>query len=116
MAYVTDRVKIENVDALASDLRDASAHNSRWRREECVNLIPSEQPVSSYVESLSAADPAGRYNEHSRLKAEGPEMRYYKGTSFIMEKETELKAALRTFFDCAQAEVRIISGQMQRSL
>lgn len=112
MAHVTDRVDIKNVDALASGLRDASARNSRWRREECVNLIPSEQPVSSYVESLTAADPAGRYNEHSRLKAEGPEMRYYKGTSFIMEKETELKAALRTFFDCAQAEVRIISGQM----
>jgi aminomethyltransferase len=112
MALVTDRVDIENVVALASDLQEASARNSRWRREECINLIPSEQPVSSYVESLSALDPAARYNEHSHLKAEGPEIRYYKGTSFIMEKEIELKAALRTFFDCAQAEVRIISGQM----
>jgi hypothetical protein len=52
MAHATDRVDFENVDALASDLRDASARNNRWRREECVNLIPSEQPVSSYVESL----------------------------------------------------------------
>ncbi len=107
-----ERIDLENVDALASDLRDASGRNSRWRRKECVNLIPSEQSVSTYVESLCAADPAGRYNEHRRVTAEGPEMRYYKGTSFIMEKETELKAALRTFFDCAQAEVRVISGQM----
>ena len=112
MAQATDRIDIENADALASNLRDASTRNSRWRREECINLIPSEQPVSSFVEGLSAADPAGRYNEHSRPKAEGHETRYYKGTSFIMEKERELKAALRSFFDCAEAEVRIISGQM----
>jgi len=39
-------------------------------------------------------------------------VRYYKGTSFIMEKEDELKAALCAFFDCARAEVRVISGQM----
>ncbi len=112
MAHGTDRINIETVGALASDLRRSSARNNRWRREECVNLIPSEQPVSSYVEWLSAADPAGRYNEHRRLTADGPETRYYKGTSFIMEKETELNAAVRTFFDCARAEVRVISGQM----
>lgn len=112
MAHMTDRIDAENVDALASNLREVTKDNSRWRRRECINLIPSEQPVSSYVETLSAADPSGRYNEYRCPKAEGPETRYYKGTSFIMEKENELKAALRSFFDCAQAEVRIISGQM----
>ena len=39
-------------------------------------------------------------------------MRYYKGTRFIMEKERELQSALCTYFDCARAETRVISGQM----
>lgn len=112
MPDTMDRIDIKGVDTRASDLRHASAHNSRWRRQECVNLIPSEQPVSSFVATLSISDPAGRYNEHGRPKPDAPEMCYYKGTSFIMEKEAELKAALRTYFDCARAEVRVISGQM----
>ena len=70
----------------------------RWRRGECINLIPSEQPTSAYVDGLTVSEPAARYNEHSRLKALGPgapEVRYYKGTSFIMDKEEELKAGER---------------------
>ena len=43
---------------------------------------------------------------------DAPDVRYYKGTSFIMDKEEELKAALRRFFDCTQVEPRVISGQM----
>jgi aminomethyltransferase len=109
------RVDAVHAAGLASRLAEATAANTRWRREECINLIPSEQPASTYVDRLSTADPAGRYNEHSRLKALGPdapEVRYYKGTTFIMEKEAELKAALRAFFGCARVEVRLISGQM----
>tara|TARA_Y100001934_G_scaffold190176_1_gene224154 strand:- start:2235 stop:3458 length:1224 start_codon:yes stop_codon:yes gene_type:complete len=63
------------------------------------------------------ADPAGRYNEHNRVKALGPEtpdVRYYKGTSFIMEKEEELCAALRTFFGCLNVEPSVVSGQMAK--
>ena len=89
--------------------------NHRWRRTECINLIPSENCVSAFVERLCASDPAGRYNEHNRLRALGvnaDDVRYYKGTAFSMEKEEELVAALRTFFGCADAEVRVISGQM----
>ena len=55
------------------------------------------------------SDPAGRYNEHNRVKALGPaapDVRYYKGTSFIMDKEEELCAALRTFFGCHNVEPR----------
>ena len=108
LAPHTARAKAERLGARARA-------NHRWRREECINLIPSEQCPSAYVDALSASDPAGRYNEHNRLKALGPsapEVRYYKGTAFIMECEEELKAALRAFFGCTQVETRPISGQM----
>ncbi len=112
---VSQRLARDEIAAAASGLRDESARNSRWRRHECINLIPSEQVTSAFVDGLSVADPSGRYNEHRRFKAmgpEAPEVRFYKGTAFIMEKEEELKAALRTFFDCARVEARLVSGQM----
>jgi aminomethyltransferase len=89
--------------------------NHAWRRGECINLIPSEQTTSSFVNRLSISDPASRYNEHTRPTALGPEtddVRYYKGTAFIMEKEKELQSALCRYFGCSRAETRVISGQM----
>lgn len=89
--------------------------NHRWRRSECVNLIPSEQTTSALVDRLSRSDPASRYNEHKRPSAPGPnadDVRYYKGTAFIMQKEKELQSALCTYFGCLRAETRVISGQM----
>lgn len=110
-----ERTAIEGLKERVAHLAEAARGNTRWRRTECVNLIPSEQPASAFVDALCTADPAGRYNEHNQLKWLGPnapDVRYYKGTSFIMEKEEELKAALRTFFNCAQVEPRVLSGQM----
>jgi len=109
---MNDAISAEDLNGRARALAEASEQNTRWRREACINLIPSEHPISDYVAALCAADPAARYNEHRRQTPEGPEVRYYKGTSFIMEKEEELRSALRAFFDCARAEVRVISGQM----
>jgi aminomethyltransferase len=109
------RAEPETVPELAAALAADTRANTDWRRTRCINLIPSEQCTSAFVDALCVADPSSRYNEHNRLKALGvgaPEVRYYKGTAFSMEKEEELKAALRTFFECSQAETRVISGQM----
>ena len=109
------RAPAAKAGALAARLAEQAERNHRWRRTECINLIPSENCVSEFVERLCATDPAGRYNEHNQLRALGvnsEDVRYYRGTAFSMEKEEELVAALRTFFGCADAEVRVISGQM----
>ena len=109
------RAQRAQAEALAARLAEQAEGNHRWRRTECVNLIPSETCVSEFVERLCVSDPAGRYNEHNQLRALGvnsEDVRYYKGTAFSMEKEEELLAALRTLFGCEDAEVRVISGQM----
>ncbi len=103
--YAKDAMRLE---------ADSNA-NHAWRRSECVNLIPSEQTTSALVDRLSRSDPASRYNEHRRTSALGPnadDVRYYKGTAFIMEKEQQLQSMLCTFFGCSRAETRVISGQM----
>ena len=109
------RAPASKAQALAARLGEQAESNHRWRRTECINLIPSENCVSEFVERLCASDPAGRYNEHNQIRALGvnsEDVRYYKGTAFSMEKEEELVAALRTLFGCEDAEVRVISGQM----
>ena len=109
------RAPAAEAGTLASRLAEQAESNHRWRRTECINLIPSENCVSAFVERLCATDPSGRYNEHNQLRALGvnsEDVRYYKGTAFSMEKEEELVEALRTFFGCDDAEVRAISGQM----
>jgi aminomethyltransferase len=111
----TARAHAETVAEMAVALAVDARANTAWRRSQCINLIPSEQCTSAFVDALCVADPSSRYNEHNRLKALGtgaPEVRYYKGTAFIMDKEEELKAALRSFFECSQVETRVISGQM----
>lgn len=73
-----------DVEGLAAKLTEEARENTRWRRTECINLIPSEQPTSAYVDALSICDPAARYNEHRRIKALGPDapdMRFYQGST-----------------------------------
>ena len=76
---------------------------SEWR-EQCINLIASENVVSSRVRSQAGSDFAHRY-------AEGhPGERYYRGTSYIDEIENQLKSNLKIMFECDHSEVRPISG------
>ncbi|MEW6670593.1 MAG: glycine cleavage system aminomethyltransferase GcvT [Thermodesulfobacteriota bacterium] len=87
--------------------------NTCWRRQECINLIPSEQTPSPLVRMLSVMDPAGRYAEHKRIAAlKDAEVFYYQGTDFIAKVEALLQAELCRFMGCARVETRLISGQM----
>lgn len=87
--------------------------NTRWRRQECINLIPSEQTPSPLVKMLSVMDPSGRYAEHKRIPAlKDADVFYYQGTGFIAEVENLLQAELCRFLECRRVETRLISGQM----
>ena len=87
--------------------------NTRWRQQECINLIPSEQSPSAITRMLTIMDPVCRYGEHKGVKAfEEAEVFYYQGTDFIAEVEELLVAELCQFMDCSAVETRPISGQM----
>jgi aminomethyltransferase len=97
----------------AGELLRRSIDNTRWRRERCINLIPSEMTHSSLTRLLSVMDPSFRYGEHRKVKAFGDsEVFYYQGTGFIEEVERELEAELRRFLGCLNVETRVVSGQM----
>ena len=94
-------------------LLEKTAANTRWRQQECINLIPSEMTASPMVRLLSVMDPAFRYAEHRPSKAfYDAEVFYYEGTEFIAEVERLLDEELRKFLGCREVELRLMSGQM----
>jgi len=84
--------------------------NNLWRQRKCVNLIPSENTPSPLVKICELCDPAGRYAEHKRMK--GRDVYFYHGTDFIKKVEEEAREAIQEYFQCSEAELRPISGQM----
>ena len=103
----------DHAPAAVRALINKTAANTRWRQQECINLIPSEQTPSPLVRMLSIMDPSGRYAEHKRLVAlKDAEVFYYQGTDFIAEVENLLRLELCRFLGCSRVETRLISGQM----
>ncbi|MDM8556282.1 glycine cleavage system aminomethyltransferase GcvT [Desulfococcaceae bacterium HSG7] len=111
--------KITPVDSYkqaAHTLLTKAAANTRWRQQECINLIPSEMTPSRMTRHLSIADPVCRYAEHKPVKAfHEAEVFYYQGADFIDQVEEDLIQELRRYFGCAQVETRPISGQMSNA-
>ncbi|MGO9114480.1 MAG: hypothetical protein ACLP9L_35130 [Thermoguttaceae bacterium] len=96
-----------------SALLEKTVENTRWRQQECINLIPSEMTASPMARLLSVMDPAFRYAEHKESKAfYDSEIFYYQGTDFIAEVEWLLQREFREFLGCAEVDARVISGQM----
>jgi len=97
-------------------LVEKAAANTRWRQDQCINLIPSEQTASAMVRLLSITDPSGRYAEHKQVKAfKEADVFYYQGTDFICEVEYLLTCELQKYLECTEVETRVISGQMANS-
>lgn len=107
---------IPNAGAMAEKvhyLLEKSVQNTRWRQQECMNLIPSEMTVSPMVRLLSVMDPAYRYAEHRELEAfYDTDIFFYQGTEFIGEVEQRLEEEMQKYLGCEAVDMRLISGQM----
>ncbi|HVI41538.1 MAG TPA: aminotransferase class I/II-fold pyridoxal phosphate-dependent enzyme, partial [Anaerovoracaceae bacterium] len=102
-----------NYKTKALNLLEKSFSNTLWRQNETINLIPSEQSHSSAVRLLSVMDPSFRYAEHKKTKSfYDYDVFYYQGTGFIDEVEHLLMEELKKYFNCAEVETRVTSGQM----
>ncbi len=86
-----------------TEIEDLIQTQADWRNQ-CINLIASENVMSQRLRAQAGSDFAHRY-------AEGhPGERYYRGTSYIDEIENQLKTNLKILFECDHTEVRPISG------
>ncbi|UCE54112.1 MAG: glycine cleavage system aminomethyltransferase GcvT [Desulfobacterales bacterium] len=111
-----DRQAICAAEQMAQNVRtlvEKAVTNTKWRQQQCINLIPSEQTSSSLVRMLSIMDPVGRYAEHKQVKAfKEADVFYYQGTDFIAEVEYLLTCELQKYLECTEVETRVVSGQM----
>lgn len=102
-----------DVSTKVRQLLGKAAENTRWRRHECINLIPSEMTMSPMVRLLSVMDPSFRYAEHKESKAfYEADIFYYQGTDFIARVECLLEGEMRKFLGGTEVEMRLTSGQM----
>ena len=102
---------------LVRRLLEKAVENTRWRQEECINLIPSEMTASPMARLLSVMDPAFRYAEHKEMKAfYEADVFYYQGTDFIAEVERLLEEEMSRFLGCPEVETRPVSGQMANAV
>jgi glycine hydroxymethyltransferase len=86
-----------------AEIEELIRRQDDWRWQ-CINLIASENVMSRRARDAAGSDFAHRY-------AEGhPGERYYRGTSYIDEIESDLKTNLKIIFHCNHCEVRPISG------
>ena len=112
-AWAAEVAAVAEYATRASDLVRRAVDNTRWRQQQCINLIPSEMTPSPLARTLSIMDPASRYAEHKRVRALlDADVYYYQGTGFIAEVERDLVAQMRTFLGAREVETRVISGQM----
>ncbi len=100
----------------ALTLISKTQENYLWRQQACINLIPSEMSASRAVRLLCASDPSFRYAEHKKVKSfYDHDIFYYQGTKFIDEVERLLVAEMKKYLGCAEAETRVLSGQMSNT-
>jgi len=77
--------------------------HERWRGQECLNLIPSENVMSSVVRSLLSSDLGHRYTSRDG---------FYMGTRFIDEIERYGEELAKNLFKSETAELRPLSGHV----
>ena len=77
--------------------------HERWRVQNCINLIPSENVMSPMVRSLLSSDLGQRYTTRDR---------FYMGTRFIDEIEQYGEKLAREVFHSQTADLRPLSGHV----
>ncbi|MCR8487893.1 MAG: serine hydroxymethyltransferase [Crenarchaeota archaeon] len=77
-------------------------HNA-WRGRECINLVASENVMSTLAKKLYLSDFMHRYNEHF-------EESHYQGTEYCMEIENIVKEIFGRRFQTDKVEPRPLSG------
>lgn len=75
-----------------------------WRKNECINLIASENVTSRLVDSVYSSDFSHRYAEGDPWK------RYYNGTKYIDELEEYANGLAKELFGAKHVTLQPISG------
>lgn len=88
---------------MIDDILSLVQKHEKWRWEECVNLIPSENATSPTVRSLLSSDLGQRYTSVDK---------FYMGTRFLDEIEQYGEKLAKEVFKSETADLRPLSGHI----
>jgi len=88
---------------LSANLRRTLDRHERWRREQCLNLIASENVTSAAVRRILGSDLGHRYTAPDH---------FYLGCKFTDQIEDTARCLVREVFSSEWADVRPLSGHI----
>jgi len=88
---------------MIDELLDLTRKHEQWRKEECINLIPSENVMSHAVRALLSSELGHRYTSRDK---------FYMGTRFIDEIEQLGEELAKEVFRADTADLRPLSGHI----
>src|SRR5438552_2067232 len=97
MVHITDLTGAETIS------RSAGGQHVKWRAEECLNMIASENVTSHIVRQLLSGDMGHRYRADDK---------FYKGTRFMDELESFGEKIACEVFGADWATLRPLSGHL----
>jgi len=90
------------------EIKEIVRKQNRWRKNECLNMIASENILSPLAEKFLVSDFVGRYNEHGIKNGEFIE--HYQGVKYSSEIEKFCIQIFSEKFKTKYVDVRPISG------
>lgn len=93
----------KSVHPLINEILSLVERHEKWRGQECINLIPSENVMSPQARALLSSDLAHRYTASPR---------FYMGTRFIDEIEDYGEELAKKIFNAETADLRPLSGHI----
>lgn len=92
---------------------DSMRAQEKWRVEECLNLLPSENATSPQVRALLSSDFVNRYTLPIEAEYCGSYLENgYRGTRITTEVERKAEQVARQVFACKHACVQPLSGHI----
>lgn len=92
---------------------DSMRAQEKWRLEECINLMPSENQTSPQTRALLSADFVNRYTLPVNAEFAGVFMENaYRGTRITTEVERKAEEVAREVYGCRYACVQPLSGHI----
>jgi glycine hydroxymethyltransferase len=89
------------------------SQHTKWRREECLNLIPSENVASPQVCSLLASDLGNRYTLNMDTLLHGVQIKNaYGGTKYTDAIETEAENIAKDVYNAKFCSLKPLSGHI----
>lgn len=96
------KLRSRKTSSSASSVKIVKAHE-KWRLQECLNLLASENRASNAVRGMLSSDLSNRYTSPDQ---------FYMGTRYIDEVQTRAEELAKGLFRCDYADVTPLSGHV----